>query len=239
MRNNEANIFVFAACIIIGMLITLNINVSRVSSYTFLSSEQYMDAYNYKIKLHNEISMLVNQYNGYDEKLKSYQSDSDDISNVTEGIKKDLEESNMMLGKVDVEGQGIVIILTDADSNLFNNSFEDQFRLVHNTDIILVINDLINGGAEAISLNNQRISSSSEVYCSGPFIQVNGVKIAAPFAIKAIGNKQVLYDYMMSEENYLQSLILRKLNVQITRSDKVTVPAYKMSIQAKHTKALD
>jgi len=239
MRNNEANIFVFAACIIIGMLITLNINISRGSSYTFLSSEQYMDAYNYKIKLHNEISMLINQYYEYDSKLKLYQSDSNNTSKVTEGIKTDLEESNMILGKVDVEGQGIAIILNDADSSLFNNTFEDQYRLVHNTDIILVLNDLINGGAEAISLNNQRISSSSEVYCSGPFIQVNGVKIAAPFSIKAIGNKTVLYDYMMSEENYLQSLMLRKLNVRITQSDNVTVPAYKSSKQVQYTKALD
>jgi len=239
MRNNEANIFVFAACIIIGMLITLNINISRGSSYTFLSSEQYMDAYNYKIKLHNEISMLINQYYEYDSKLKLYQSDSNNTSKVTEGIKTDLEESNMILGKVDVEGQGIAIILNDADSSLFNNTFEDQYRLVHNTDIILVLNDLINGGAEAISLNNQRISSSSEVYCSGPFIQVNGVKIAAPFSIKAIGNKTVLYDYMMSEENYLQSLMLRKLNVRITQSDNVTVLAYKSSKQVQYTKALD
>jgi len=239
MRNNEANIFVFAACIIIGMLITLNINISRGSSYTFLSSEQYMDAYNYKIKLHDEISMLINQYYAFDSKLKLYKSDSNNTSKVAEGIKTDLEQSNMMLGRIDVEGQGIAIILNDADSSLFNNTFEDQFRLVHNTDIILVINDLINGGAEAISLNNQRISSGSEVYCSGPFIQVNGVKIAAPFTLKAIGNKTVLYDYMMSEENYLQSLMLRKLNVQITQSDNVIVPAYKNNVLSKYTKALD
>jgi uncharacterized protein YlxW (UPF0749 family) len=183
--------------------------------------------------------MLINQYNEFDSKLKLYQSDSNNTSKVTEGIKKDLEQSNMILGKVDVEGQGVVITLNDADSSLFNNTFEDQFRLVHNTDIILVINDLINGGAEAISLNNQRISSGSEVYCSGPFIQVNGVKIAAPFSIKAIGNKTVLYDYMMSEENYLQSLMLRKLNVRITQSDNVTVNAYKSSKEAQYTKAFD
>lgn len=239
MKKNEANILLFAACVIVGILLALNINITKAGTYTYLNSGQYMDAYNYKTRLQNEISMLMNQYTEYDDKLKLYESASNDKNKVLKEMQKDLEESNMLLGRTDVEGQGVVIILNDADSSLFNNTFDDQFRLVHNTDILFVINDLINGGAEAISLNNQRITYASEVYCNGPFIQVNGVKIAAPFVIKAIGNKQVLYNYMVSDENYLQSLILRKLNVQIKQADKFTIPAYKSDLKAEYLKPLN
>lgn len=226
MRDSEANIFLFIASIIIGVLITLNISFSRGSSLTSMSSSQYMDAYNYKNQLYGDISSLVNQYNTYENKLASYKASQDKNSSISEEIKKELDENNMILGKTAVTGQGLIIVLNDADSIYFDNTAEDQFRLVHNTDIIQVLNDLKNAGAEAMSLNNQRIVDSTEVYCSGPFLRVNGVKIAAPFTIYAIGNKQVMYDYMMSDENYLKSLMLRKINVDISQSDQVNISAF-------------
>jgi uncharacterized protein YlxW (UPF0749 family) len=236
MRNNEANIFVFAACIIIGVLISMNISISAKGSYTYLSSEQYQDAYAYKTRLQNEISALRNQYNEYEEKLIKYQHNDENGKTVEIEISKELEENKMILGEVAVIGEGVVIKLNDADSSLFNNTFEDQFKLVHNTDIIQVLNDLKNGGAEAISINDLRIVGSSEVYCSGPFLQVNDVKIAAPFTIKAIGNSQVLYDFMMSDENYLKSLMLRKLTVNINKSGAVQIPAVNMKESAEFVK---
>ena len=236
MRNNEANIFVFAACIIIGVLISMNISISAKSSYTFLSSVQYQDAYAYKIKLQNEISALRDQYSVDEEKLSEYQKDDANGETVKTEINKELEANNLILGKVAATGEGVVITLNDADSSLFNNTFEDQFKLVHNTDIIQVLNDLKNGGAEAISINDLRIVGSSEVYCSGPFLQVNDVKIAAPFTIKAIGNSQVLYDFMMSDENYLKSMMLRKLTVNINRSGAVQIPAVNMTESAQFVK---
>ena len=236
MKNNEANIFVFAACIIIGVLISINISISAKSSYTYLSSEQYQDAYAYKARLQNELSALRNQYNEYEEKLIKYQQNDKSGKTVEIEISKELANNNMILGKVASIGEGVVITLNDADSSLFNNTFEDQFKLVHNTDIIQVLNDLKNGGAEAISINDLRIVGSSEVYCSGPFLQVNDVKIAAPFTIKAIGNSQVLYDFMMSDENYLKSLMLRKVRVNINKSGAVQVPAVNMEESAEFAK---
>lgn len=226
MRNNEANIFLFAASIIIGILIAMNISFSKGTTTSFLSSSQYQDAYNYKIQLYSEISSLVNEYNTYDQKLEKYKVIEKSKASITDEVNKELAENNKILGKVPVQGQGLIIILNDADSKYFDNTFDDQFRLVHNTDIIQVMNDLRNGGAEAISINNQRIVDSSEIYCSGPFLRINGVKIAAPFTIHAIGNKEVLYDYMMSNENYLKSLILRKINVDVNKSDMVKVSAF-------------
>jgi len=226
MRNNEANIFVFIASIIIGLLISMNISFTRGTTTSFLSSAQYLDAYNYKNQLYSEISSLVNQYNTYELKLEKYNAGEKDAASISNEINKELADNNTILGKSAVQGQGIVIELNDADSIYFDNTFEDQFRLIHNTDIIQVINDLKNGGAEAISINNQRIVDSTEVYCSGPFLRVNGVKIASPFKIYAIGNKQVIYDYMMSDENYLKSLILRKINVDISLSDSIKISAF-------------
>lgn len=226
MKSNEANIFVFIASIIIGILISMNISFRSKPNRVVLNAKQYQDAYNYKNKLYSEVVGLINQYNSYSSKIKKYKSDSQNREKITNNMKEELNENNILLGKVALEGQGIMITLDDASTEGAANQFEYQLRIIHNTDIIQVINDLKNSGAEAISLNGQRIIDRSEVYCSGPFLRINGVKIAAPFEIYAIGNKDVMYNYMISNENYLKTLIMRKIKVNVQQLDNVKVPAY-------------
>lgn len=59
MKNNEANLFVFIASIIIGLLISLTFNFNYSSNRIILDSKQYEDAYNEKNKLMNDISNLM------------------------------------------------------------------------------------------------------------------------------------------------------------------------------------
>jgi len=226
MKNNEANTFVFIASIIIGILISMNVSFSRGNETVILSAKQYQDAYNYKNKLYNDIVGLLEQYDKYSSKLEKYKNNEQNQEQVTSGIEEELSENQIILGKTAVEGQGIKINLNDASTEDVENAFDYQLRIIHNTDIIQVLNDLKNAGAEAISINGQRIVDSSEVYCSGPFLRVNGVKIAAEFSIYAIGNKEVLYNYMMSNENYLKTLMIRKIRVRVEQSDKIQISAY-------------
>lgn len=226
MKNNEANIFVFIASIIIGILISMNISFTRGNERVFLSAKQYQDAYNYRNKLYNNIVGLIEQYDKYDSKLKKYENNEQNEQQVSTEIQKELSENGIILGKTAVEGQGIKISLNDAIEADIESASDYQLRLVHNTDIIQVFNDLRNAGAEAISINGQRIVDGSEVYCSGPFLRVNGVKIAAPFSVYAIGNKEVLYNYMMSNENYLKTLMIRKIRVEVEQTDDIVISAY-------------
>jgi uncharacterized protein YlxW (UPF0749 family) len=226
MKNNEANIFVFIASIIIGILISMNISFSKKSDRVFLSTKQYQDAYNYKNKLYNDISGLMDQYSEYSAKLKKYKSNESNQVQIDNTIQEELNQNNLLLGKVPVEGEGLLITLRDGNTQNVQDSFEAQLRLVHNTDIIQVINDLKNAGAEAISINGQRLVQQSEIYCSGPFIRVNGIKTPVPFLISAIGNKEVLYNYMMSNENYLKSLMTRKIKVNVVSMDDIKIPKF-------------
>lgn len=226
MKNNEANILVFIASIIIGILISMNISFSKQTNRIVLNAKQYQDAYNYKNGLYSEITGLINQYNDYASKVKKYKNDSENREKITTSMKEELNENNIVLGRVPLQGQGVLITLDDGNTKDASNQFEYQLRIIHNTDIIQVINDLKNAGAEAISLNGQRIIDRSEVYCSGPFLRINGIKIAAPFVIYAIGNKDVMYNYMISNENYLKSLTVRNINVDVKQINNVKVPAY-------------
>lgn len=241
MKSNEANIFVFIASVIIGVLISMNISLvdDGTNKRVFLSAKQYQDAYNYKNQLHNQILALSQQYSDNYNKLKKYEDNEENEAQVVAEIKQELNQNNMELGKMPVEGQGIKIFLNDAAMEDGLNAFQYQMRLVHNTDVIQVMNDLKNAGAEAISINGHRMVDTSEIYCSGPFLRVNGIKIASPFSIYAIGNKDVLYNYMMSNENYLKVMMTRKIVAVVTKSDSIKVPAYSGDYKVEFMKNKD
>jgi uncharacterized protein YlxW (UPF0749 family) len=226
MKNNEASVFVFIATIIVGILISMNISFSKTSKIVILDSKQYQDAYNTKNKLQSDISTLIDNYNIISRKLIKYKSTDKTQVAVTNEMNSELQTYKIGLGLVALHGQGLILTINDADEKYFDDPSEYALRIVHNTDIILVLNDLNNGGAEAVSINGQRITENSEVLCDGPFLRINNTKIAAPFTIYAIGNKDTLYDYMMLDENHIKVLKLRNVSVKIEKTNDVKLPAF-------------
>jgi uncharacterized protein YlxW (UPF0749 family) len=237
MKLNETSIFVFIASIIIGLLISLNISFKESSARVVLSADQYQEALNSRSKLYKEIGRLKEEYYENEEKLLKYKSGSTSISKILQELTEEMNKNNLVLGNKDIVGEGLKFTINDASME-FENFIEDQFtkwlKIVHNTDIMVIINELRNAGAEAISINGQRVISSSEVYCSGPFLRVNGVQLSAPFYINVIGNKEVIKNYMMNENGYLKTLMYRGIQVQVQISEDVKIPAYVGNINYKY-----
>src|SRR5690606_24676091 len=98
------------------------------------------------------------------------------------------------LGLVPVQGSGLKVTLQDGDYN--PNSVNPNDYIVHESHVFQVINELYISGAEAISINGQRIHGNSYIVCTGPVITVDGVQYPAPFVIEAIGEPDVLTSSM-------------------------------------------
>ena len=97
----------------------------------------------------------------------------------------------MTAGLTSGTGQGLVITLDD--SNLPRQPGEDpNLFLIHDEDLLKVINELFAAGAEDVSVNEQRNITNTEIRCVGPTIIINSVKLAPPFVIQAIGNPDIL-----------------------------------------------
>lgn len=142
-------------------------------------------------------------------------------------LENSIKEGNKVLGLSEVTGSGVIITLDDNQKISASNWFGDLNELIiHDTDIINVVNELKNAGAEAISINGQRLVTTSAIECDGNVIMVNGEKVAAPFEIKAIGLQEALisidriggYLYNLREWRYLEP--------KIEKSDKITIPKY-------------
>jgi uncharacterized protein YlxW (UPF0749 family) len=238
MKRNEATVFVFTASIIIGILISLNINLSKKSERVVLNAKQYQDAYNLKIKLNTDISNLYDKLDYYNDKLLKYKSSDKNKSEVIKGIEEEIDTNLIALGTTDVHGPGIKIILDDAEQDFTSERSDGIKDIVHDLDVMFVINDLRTAGAEAMSINSQRITNSTEVYCDGHFLSVNGVKLAAPFIIYAIGNMENLKSYMQDYDNqlsYLRSPV-RGVRVSLEEQAEILIKGYDGKIKSSHLK---
>ncbi|EGW42025.1 DUF881 domain-containing protein [Desulfosporosinus sp. OT] len=137
-----------------------------------------------------------------------------------------LQEAQMNAGVLTVSGPAIRITLDDSKRAATGQEDPNNF-LIHEQYIREIFNALWNGGAEAIAVNGQRVTTYTEVFCGGSYIQINGTRQMPPYVIEAIGDTNNLsaalkfYGWDKLGDFQQQYGITRKLEVL----DEVVIPA--------------
>ena len=108
-----------------------------------------------------------------------------------EQAQQTITKGNKITGMTEVTGPGVIITLTDG-KGISTSTLNPSQLIVHDLDVLSVVNELINAGAEAISINEQRWVLTTAISCRGNTIDINGERIGAPFVIKAIGLPEYL-----------------------------------------------
>jgi uncharacterized protein YlxW (UPF0749 family) len=150
------------------------------------------------------------------------------INDVNAVSKIELDYLKLISGLTDVTGEGVVISLNDAE-NPDSESVMDF--IIHDSDILNVVNQLRLAGALAISINNERIISTSEQLCAGPTIKINNNRYAVPYEIKAIGDSTVLYN-AMKDSIVIQEMIELKKRVTLTQEKEIIIPKFSNDINS-------
>ena len=132
----------------------------------------------------------------------------------------------MQAGYQKLQGKGVIIELMDSEEEAGDGENPNNL-LIHDQDILILLNDLKVAGAEALSVNGQRIVARSEIKCSGATITINGTTYGQPFVIKAIGDPKQLEAAVLSPDSYgdiLQQLYHIRLKIEI--KDSIEIGAY-------------
>lgn len=189
-------------------------------------------------ELIDDLVQLQRKYNDLKEKhdesikvVEEYQSNSATNNELISSMKEELKQLSISAGTVNVKGEGIVIILTDGTKALEPDLRQDS--LVHDSDLLTLVNELKAAGAEAISVNGQRIISTSAIRCAGPVIQVNYQKVAAPFTIRAIGNAEYLESAINIKNGVADLLREIGIGVKITREKEVNIQKFDGALNFK------
>lgn len=219
------------SCFILIMIIFMQFRVVHETEITSIDtmreSELRSELANWKSKC-DEVEL---KYQEVEEKLKSYKEESTTDSKTREKLEEELEELNLVLGKTDVEGEGIIITLKDG------NDYEAK---VEAEKLLLIVNTLKEAGAEAISINEQRIINSSYiVLISNSFIKVNSQRIVAPYVIKAIGKASYLEGALFGTGGYAEELKALGMEVNVVSEDEIEIPKYNGEMNVKYIKEVE
>ena len=152
-----------------------------------------------------------------------------------EGIKEENRVLSLRASLVDVEGPGVVLTITDSKTPVKDGENPNLY-LIHDEDMLRIVNELRVAGAEAISINDQRLIGTSEIRCSGPTITVNGKIFAPPFIIKAIGDTKTLHSSLTMRGGVVESLKYWGIEVKIQDEAHITVPAYDGTMKQNYIK---
>jgi len=144
-----------------------------------------------------------------------------------------------------VRGPALTVVLKDAPKEEIDRAVDkgevtaDQL-VVHQQDIQAVVNALWSGGAEAMTLQKQRVISTTGIKCVGNTVVLHGVPYAPPYEITAIGDLDSLQvsldssDYIAGYKTYV---IAHNLGYQVSTTDEVTMPAYDGSSDLRYAQA--
>lgn len=151
------------------------------------------------------------------------------------GLTKAVAGAREQAGLTELVGPGIVVTLNDSDREARPGQDQDLY-VIHDEDLLLVINELLAGGAEGIAINGQRWTSRTEIRCAGPTASVNRTRIGAPFVIQAVGDPDTLESAMRLRGGVLDALRTWGIRVRIERSERMVLPAYAGSLEYEYAR---
>jgi uncharacterized protein YlxW (UPF0749 family) len=150
---------------------------------------------------------------------------------VTEGegalglLRTELDRARLLAGITPVRGPGLIITLSDSKRPPVHGDDPALF-IIHDEDILKLVNVLRAAGAEALSVNGERLLASTEIHCAGPAISINNTRVAAPFEIKAIGNPAAMESSLRMRGGIVETLGYFGMEIAITQHTTLDVPGF-------------
>lgn len=142
-----------------------------------------------------------------------------------------------------VRGPGLRVALTDAPREQeVPPGVDPNFLVVHQQDIQAFVNALWAGGATAISLQGQRLISTTGIKCVGNTVVLQGVPYSPPYVLEAVGDPAALrssLDGSQSVQNYRDYVELVSLGLTVDGLDEMEIPAYEGALELAHARPVD
>lgn len=228
MSKKKISIIIGCMCLILTLGISIQIKtIKSIGTSTTSTNATENELRDEILKTKEKYDNLYEALGEAETKLEKERTNATQNNGDLEELENSIKNGNKVLGLSEVTGEGVIVTLNDNQKISSNTYLGDpNDLLVHYIDVIRVVNELKNSGAEAISINGQRVVSTTSIECDGNVIKVNNVKIGTPFEIKAIG----FPEYLMSLNRYGGYLMYIEENygieTDIIKSDNITIPKY-------------
>ena len=219
MIKKHYSVALTVTCVILGVIIGVQANTVK---------QQRMSTENQRL---SEAIVALNQM----------QAERDALLEQNKALEKTLKEGSFgtemeellaFAGLTEVTGEGVTVIMNDSSTH---GGGDMNAYLVHAEDLLSVVNELNGAGAKAISINGQRMVGQSAITCAGSIVMVNGVRVAAPFEIRAVGDPAVMESALHFPGGVIDNLAPWGIEISVRKEMAVTVSAYTQTALYKET----
>lgn len=215
------------ACFALALIMSMQF---KIVNQTDITSIENMRETELRTELANWKSKFDETNEKYEEtisKIEEYKSTSQSNEETEKLVNDEVEQVNMSLGKTDVQGQGIEVTLRETDN--------EEIARINGDDLLVIVNALKLSGAEAISINDERIINMSDIVdINETFIKVNGKRILSPYVIKAIGNSSHLETALVGNGGHVDEMKKIGQNVSIDKINRIKITKYNEDIKLKY-----
>ena len=215
----------FVICLAVGFTLIAQARVTN-GQQLYVSAKTITD---YKTTIesekedNNRIGQLIDETS---KKLQEYQSlANNEDSELKNRLLDELAYYKLISGNTAVHGEGVVVLVDDGTRDLYEGE-DPNTVLVHDMDILTIINELNRSGAEALAVNGQRIMNGTSISCSGYTIRINGQFFARPFEIRAVGDSKRMAAALIGPDGYGTLLQDYGVIFKVTIKDDITIPKY-------------
>lgn len=217
------------ACFALAMIMFMQFKIVNETDITSIETMREEELRTELANWKEKYEEVEQQYAEVEEKIEEYKNKKESDIETATLIQEELEQARALIGKTDIEGEGIEIVIKEAENV--------DFSAIKASDLVSIVNSLRAAGAEAISINEERILNMSDIVdINNTFIKVNSQRILAPYVIKAVGNKSYLESALLGLGGYAEQLKNIGHDVKITQMDKVLVKKYNSEIDYKYIK---
>lgn len=236
---NKKKISIILGIMCMALTIGICIQIKTVKSSNSAVSNNYEEN-NLRAEVLKYKERYENKYRELEDaelKLEKERQDSTQNNTELENKEQQIITGNKIIGLAEVTGPGVIVTLSDSKKDT-SSVIDPNSLLVHDVDVLSVVNELKNAGAEAISINDQRIVPTTSISCGGNIIDINGEKIGAPFVIKAIGLPEQLSG-LSRHGGYLEILRSYSVEAELKKSNNITIPKYTGVLSYKYAEEIN
>ena len=203
-------------CVLIGFMVAVQFRTAQDGKGTL--SQQRIE------EISDRLLQTEHERDELGEELRKMQAAAADVEN-----KEDQDMLRYRAALVPLEGEGVIVRMDDSTKPVKSGENPNLY-VIHDDDPLRA------AGAEASSVNGQRLTGISEIRCAGPTLSVNNVRSSAPFEIRAIGDKKSLENSLRMRGGVVETLSVWGIQLNITVSDDVYIPPYRGSIRQSYAR---
>ncbi|HWR61276.1 MAG TPA: DUF881 domain-containing protein [Clostridia bacterium] len=217
--------YLFLLALIIGFITTVQFK-SNVTYQGIVTIPKLLDLQKEIDNVEAENKQLNASISEQALKLALYKTGVESTGSAYGIMKNEYKKTLNYSDSVAVTGPGIIMTLNDSQQEVQEGE-DIAWYLIHDIDILEIVNELRMAGAEAISINGERVTSTTSIRCGGPTINIDGKRHAVPFVIKAIGDPKTLEASAFAPESYIELYMeYSGIEVEIQKVEKLTVEGY-------------